>query len=405
MKKIKYWLIFFVGNIIIIFFNVGVLARIWFEDEVVLLIGYLLANFIILPRSGFIEEQNRYLEADRKTDFNPLYVSGHFRKRTENPVYWSNLKGIFYCQLIMLILMGMVWGIFLLIYVIPSFYYSDLIGKLLFIFYRFFESNTIMIIMGIIFWELFFVWLGFHIYYRWCYNEAFRYTRNAEGIWQPYSYIAKYHGWSKYQPFRNKYYIRYKRMRENLKMSCPVNEYQYVGSYEMGNHEDELDIYIKHMRNEIRIFQLIHVQKYMEDTTKQLNEIFSDFWKTYIGNNSRVENASILFVLCVEEYSKELKKRLLSVCSVDQKKGRNRVAAVMTYYGKPSLTILDSYGMVRGKKKYRELRAEMLTLLGMSEKNNHRSYGDKEEYGELKKISEEDLNAILDDIEDESWDE
>ena len=100
-----------------------------------------------------------------------------------------------------------------------------------------------------------------------------------------------------------------------------------------------------------------------------------------------------------------MKKRLLSVCSVDQKKGRNRVAAVMTYYGKPSLTILDSYGMVRGKKKYRELRAEMLTLLGMSEKNNHRSYGDKEEYGELKKISEEDLNAILDDIEDESWDE
>ena len=208
-----------------------------------------------------------------------------------------------------------------------------------------------------------------------------------------------------YQPFRNKYYIRYKRMRENLRMSCPANGYQYVGSYRFGNQEDESDLYVKYMRNEIRIFQLIHVQKYMEDTTKQLNEIFSDFWKTYIGNNSRVENASILFVLCVEEYSKELKKRLLSVCSVDQKKGRNRVAAVMTYYGKPSLTILDSYGMVRGKKKYRELRGEMLTLLGMSEKNNHRSYGDKEEYGELKKISEEDLNAVLDDIEDESWDE
>ena len=44
----------------------------------------------------------------------------------------------------------------------------------------------------------------------------------------------------------------------------------------------------------------------------------------------------------------------------------------------------------------------MLTLLGMSEKNNHRSYGAKEEYGELKEISEEDLNAILDDREDES---
>ena len=87
-------------------------------------------------------------------------------------------------------------------------------------------------------------------------------------------------------------------------MSCPANGYQYVGSYRFGNQEDESDLYVKYMRNEIRIFQLIHVQKYMEDTTKQLNEIFSDFWKTYIGNNSRVENASILFVLCVEEYSK-----------------------------------------------------------------------------------------------------
>ena len=191
-------------------------------------------------------------------------------------------------------------------------------------------------------------------------------------------------------------------MRENLRISCPANGYQYVDSYEIENREGESDLYVKYMRNEIRIFQLIHVQKYAEDTMKQLNEIFSDFWKTYIGNNRRAENASILFLLCVEEYSKELKKRLLSVCSVDQKKGRNRVAAVMTYYGEPSLTILDSYGMVRGKKKYQELRAEMLTLLGMSEKNNHRSYGAKEEYGELKEISEEDLNAILDDREDES---
>ena len=403
-KEIKFWLIFLFGNAVIIFFNMATLAGIWFGDDFVWLIGYLLANFIILPQTGFIEERNRYLEADRKTDFNPLYVSGHFRKRTENPVYWSNLKGIFYCQLIMLILMGMVWGIFLLIYVIPSFYYSDLIGKLLLIFYRFFKSNTIMIVMGIIFWGLFLVWLGFHIYYRWCYNEAFRYTRNEEGIWQPYSYIAKRHGWGAYRPFDNYYYIRYKRMQENLRMSCPANGYQYVDSYEIENREGESDLYVKYMRNAIRIFQLIHVREYTENTMKQLNEIFSDFWKTYIGNNNKAEKASVLFLLCVEEYSKELEKRLLSVCSVDQKKGRNRVAAVMTYYGKPSLTILDSYGMVRGKKKYRELRGEMLTLLGMSEKNNHKSYGDKEEYGELKEISEEDLNAILDDIEDESWD-
>ena len=389
-SKFKDWAVCIIA-VIIFYGNIMFLAEKCFanKEHIMCHIGFLAIDLILLPGLSKVSDRNHYVWAAKASYYNPLYVKGCFRKFSQKSYFWSELKGLYYCQLIMAAIMIVIWGYIICFKEIPPVFYS----------------NTGIITIGIMSWILFVVWLGFHVYYRWCYNEAFRYTQNEEEIWQPYSYIAKYHGWSKYQPFRNKYYIRYKRMRENLKMSCPVNEYQYVGSYEMGNHEDESDIYIKHMRNEIRIFQLIHVQKYMEDTTKQLNEIFSDFWKTYIGNNSRVENASILFVLCVEEYSKELKKRLLSVCSVDQKKGRNRVAAVMTYYGKPSLTILDSYGMVRGKKKYRELRAEMLTLLGMSEKNNHRSYGDKEEYGELKKISEEDLNAILDDIEDESWDE
>ena len=388
-SKFKDWAACIIA-VIIFYGNIMFLAEKCFanKEHIMWHVGFLATDFILLPGLSKVSDRNHYVWATKASYYNPLYVKGYFRKFSQKSYFWSELKGLYYCQLIMAAIMIVIWGYIICFKEIPPVFYS----------------NTGIITIGIMSWILFVVWLGFHVYYRWCYNEAFRYTQNEEEIWQPYSYIAKYHGWSKYQPFRNKYYIRYKRMRENLKMSCPVNEYQYVGSYEMGNHEDESDIYIKHMRNEIRIFQLIHVQEYTEDTMKQLNDIFSDFWKTYIGNNSRAGNASILFLLCVEEYSKELKKRLLSVCSVDQKKGRNRVAAVITYYGKPSLTILDSYGMVRGKKKYRELRAEMLALLGMSEKNNHKSYGDKEEYGKLKEISEEDLNAILDDIEDESWD-
>ncbi len=372
--------------VIIFYGNIMLLAEKCFANKEYIMwhVGFLAADLILLPGLSKVSDRNYYVWAAKASYYNPLYVKGCFRKFSKKSYFWSELKGLYYCQLLMTAIMLVIWGYIICFKEIPPVFYS----------------NTGIITIGIMSWILFAVWLGFHVYYRWCYNEAFRYTRNEEGIWQPYSYIAKRHGWGAYRPFDNYYYIRYKRMQENLRMSCPANGYQYVDSYGVGNQEDESDFYVKYMRNEIRIFQLIHVQEYTEDTMKQLNEIFSDFWKTYIGDNDRAENASILFLLCVEEYSKELEKRLLSVCSVDQKKGRNRVAAVMTYYGKPSLTILDSYGMVRGKKKYRELRTELLTLLGMSEKNNHKSYGDKEEYGEIKETTEEDLNAILDDMED-----
>ena len=382
----KQWLN--LGVEIVIFFANLDMGKILFEHEPVCFIGFVLANFIFFSGMSFLEDRTYYIYADSVSEYNPLYVRKYFRKNPGKPIWGANLKGLFYCQVCLGAVTLWSWGSML------SLKWTRFL----------FSSKIALRVMGCVYWIIFLTWITFRTFYCWRYNEDFRYLQNSEGIWQPYSNITKTHNIGFYKPFHNHYYVRYKRMQENLRMSCPVNGYQYVDSYEMGNREGESDLYVKYMRDEIRIFQFIHVREYTEDTMKQLNEIFSDFWKAYIGSNKKAEKASLLFLLCVEKYSKELTERLLSVCSVDQKKGRNRVAAVITYYGKPSLTILDSYGMVRGKKKYRELRAEMLTLLGMSEKNNHRSYGDKEEYGELKEISEEDLNAILDDIEFESQD-
>ncbi len=355
----KHWLNFGI-ELIIFFLNLD-MGKTLFGQDAISFIGFILANFIFLGMS-FLEDRTYYTYADSISEYNPLYVRKYFRKNAGSSVFWANLKGLFYCQVCLVVVTFLTWG-----YTISNKWMQPM-----------FASDIVIRVTGGIYWLIFLTWFVFRVYYCWRYNEDFRCLQNAEGIWQPFSNVAKTHNLGYYAPFENHYYIRYSRMRKELKVSCPVNGYQYADSCSFG--KNETDIYIKRMENEVRIFQLIHMRKYSEDIMKQLNEIFSDFWKTYIGNNSRAENASILFLLCVEEYSKELEKRLLSVCSVDQKKGRNRVAAVMTYYGKPSLTILDSYGMVRGKKKYRELRTELLTLLGMSEKNNHKSYGDKEEY-------------------------
>ena len=67
--------------------------------------------------------------------------------------------------------------------------------------------------------------------------------------------------------------------------------------------------------------------------------------------------------------------------SVAQKKRRNRLVSVLTYSGKPVLRILDSYGIWRGKKKYRKMRKDFLRLMGLREQDNHRSYwGNEEDY-------------------------
>ncbi len=372
-----YWANF--GLDLIIFFMNLKMGQILFADKAIYFMGIVLADFIFLPGISFLENRTYYTYADSVSENNPLYVRKYFRQSAGKSMFWANLKGLYWCQVCLSVITLGSWGYVLSAERIPIM----------------FVSNMILNILGCIYWIIFLVWFIFRTYYCWRYNEDFRFIQNTERIWQPFSNLAKTHNLGAYSPFENHYYVHYIKLRENLRMSCSASGYQYVDSYEMHNAGDRTDIYIKRMENEIRIFLLIHLQEYTEDAMKQLNDIFADFWKTYVGKNNRVENAAVLFLLCVEECNKELKERLLSVCSVDQKKGRNRVAAVLTYYGKPSLEILESYGIFREKKKYRELRGELLRLLGMSEKNNHKSYGDRAEYGLLKEISEADLDDML----------
>ena len=104
-----------------------------------------------------------------------------------------------------------------------------------------------------------------------------------------------------------------------------------------------------------------------------------DIWMENIEEKYNTESASINILFQIDEPDRELNRRLFGVFSVAQKKGRNRLVSVLTYSGKPVLRILDSYGIWRGKKKYREMRKDFLKLMGLREQDNHRSYwGDEE---------------------------
>ena len=50
------------------------------------------------------------------------------------------------------------------------------------------------------------VWCYYDLYYKWYYNEAFRYTEGPDHIWKPFSNIAEY---SRNPQFASPYYYYY----------------------------------------------------------------------------------------------------------------------------------------------------------------------------------------------------
>lgn len=126
------------------------------------------------------------------------------------------------------------------------------------------------------------------------------------------------------------------------------------------------------------------MKEYSAANMEKQNRIFSEFWKQQIEKRYPTDSVSMSFLLCIDMMNEELHQRLLDIQSVAQKKGRNRLAAVLTFDGvfwdgkvepgTPSLTVLDSNEISREKKKYREMRADFLKLMGLREGYNNRSY-------------------------------
>lgn len=132
------------------------------------------------------------------------------------------------------------------------------------------------------------------------------------------------------------------------------------------------------------------MKEYSAANMEKQNRIFSEFWKQQIEKRYPTGSVSMSFLLCIDMMNEELHQRLLDIQSVAQKKGRNRLAAVLTFDGvfwdgkvepgTTSLTVLDSNEIFREKKKYREMRADFLKLMGLREQDNHRSYwGDEDD--------------------------
>lgn len=319
----------------------------------------------------FIDKENTHPWSRLRNNLNPLYVEGHFRKNLTKLRWMAGLKGNFFCQ------MGISLFVIILVgYKVYGFLISGSWG---------YQNDIVNNALVFSYYFLCIIDFPLYFYYQHIYIRAFRYTENKRGIWEPFSNICDTVGWWKNgtSSFECSYYVPYQRIKENLDKTCKKAGYSFINTYVL-EKDEECRIYHKIQNGCLKIFQLIRIEKYEEEKMEKLNMVFEDYWMKHIEGKHEIENASIIFLLYVTQYNAALRRRFLQFCAVDQKKGRNRLPAVLAFSDHSEITIPPNCGKIHGKKEYNEMRAELLRLLDISEKYNHRHYGNEEEYEELK---------------------
>lgn len=86
------------------------------------------------------------------------------------------------------------------------------------------------------------------------------------------------------------------------------------------------------------------------------------------------------FLLCVDEYSKELRKTILHMNDVvASKAGRYRLSALLDYSNHSLLYIASDYRRNGGNKRDGQIRKELLDMLDISMNLNGKEYPERAE--------------------------
>lgn len=215
------------------------------------------------------------------------------------------------------------------------------------------------------------VWCYYALYYKWYYNEAFRYTEGPDHIWKPFSNVAEYSvgiyrsSYYYHIPF---YHIPFEEIEPKIEQECAWRQYTLVGEYR--KQDVRSVICWRKTEKYVEILQLGQMDVYSEENMQTLNEFFADFWKKNKTPGMDENKIKLIAVLCLEKTNRALRKRLLSDCYVDQKDdehGRYRLITIALHAEEPQLLFVPLYSKLRGEKEYDEMTKEICDILDLSE--------------------------------------
>lgn len=308
----------------------------------------LVGVYFWFPGSGEISVRGHIYEFEKRRDnTNPLYVKGCFREKKSISSLFSELKGLYISQIVSLFLIFLTVGYFC---VAKS--YRQIFGV---------EKLLIGCFGLLIFWRI-----SLKIYYRKCYEKMFRYTEKTDRTWLPFSYIFQPFApkWRPYRTFHCQYHDSYDDLKRSLEQRTVEKGYTFVKCFCEGDVK-EFNIFTRLSEAYFDIFALIHIERLEEESWDKFNDIFEDFWKEYIAERYETKQIAFTFLICVDEYSRELRKKCNGIYGVDSEVGRYRLPAILAYSENSCLYIPMDYRLSYGEKRRKKIRKEFLEMLDL----------------------------------------
>lgn len=321
-----------------------------------LVLSMIFVIFCWLPNADMLcDRGNEYENEHEHNQSNPLFVKGFFREKESELKLFSSFKGLYVCQIISLVLLF--WT---LVYLCVMNSYQ--------------RMTILEIILTIGFVVLMISWFSIKEYYKKCYKQSFRFSESTEGVWKPFSYIYQsYKLLRKYNPFSCNYYVKYEELQRKLEVAVQERNYVFSGCFE-DDRVEEFRIFTRLEEEKLDVFALIHVDVLEEESWEYFNDIFETYWKQNIADKHEKKQMALTFLLCVDKYSKELRKRRNGIYTVDSKPDRYRLAAMLSYSEQSCLGIWQDYQESCGGKRGRLLRRELMEMLDLSRDYNGKQY-------------------------------
>lgn len=290
----------------------------------------------------------RYKYCKEYNNSNPLYLRKCLREKNKLSILGS-IKGLYVCQMISLVVL-----VFSCIYLSMK----QIMGRIIFVENILIASSFILIVS----------WSSARLYYKKCYDSGFRYMENKERIWQPFQFLYQpASGRQRKNSFYCYYNIGYEDLKKKLVQATYENKYKFSKCYREGETQ-EFNFFVRLKEDTLDIFALIHVKNMEEKCWERFNSIFEEFWKEKnIANECMEKQIAFTFLICVDEYSKELRKTKIDMENgVDSKSGRYRLSALLDYSDNSLLNISADCWQFGKDKRGEQIRNELLDMLDLS---------------------------------------
>lgn len=298
-----------------------------------LMLSMICVIFYWLPNADMLSDREKEYENEHEHNrSNPLFVRGFFREKESELKLFSSFKGLYICQIISVVLLFC-----MLAYLCAMNSYRRMIN--------------LEIILNICFVLLMISWILIKEYYKKCYKQSFQFSESVEGVWTLFSYVYQsYKLLRSYKSFSCNYYVKYEDVQKRLEDAARERGYR-ISCCLKNDKVKMFRIFTRLDGEKLDIFALIHIDELEEESWEYFNSIFEIFWKQkIIGKHEKCQMA-LTFLICVDKYSKELKKRRNGIYTVDSKPDRYRLAAMLSYSEHSCLDIWQDYQESCGGKR------------------------------------------------------